>query len=210
MTIIHQDKVLNSPKLNASVLLAENEREVAELARVAAENQRIIAESTRKSAYQYAVEGGYTGTEAEFTAKMAEEVLPVTNIDAATSGQILSSNGDGTSTFTTPNSDLIHVLDSAGNFVGENVEDVLAEVLDKYHRGINEYSTVPVFTDGLLTQVEELNGATVIKRTSITYNTDGTVNIITEIFPNNTVTSTLHYTNGELTSITKQVIAGGL
>ena len=29
-----------------------------------------------KSAYQYAVEGGYTGTEAEFAAKLAEEIYP--------------------------------------------------------------------------------------------------------------------------------------
>lgn len=39
-----------------------------------------------KSAYQYAVEGGYTGTEAEFTAKLAEELpepytLPVATAD---------------------------------------------------------------------------------------------------------------------------------
>lgn len=32
-----------------------------------------------KSAYQYAVEGGYTGTEAEFAAKMAEEIPSVDN-----------------------------------------------------------------------------------------------------------------------------------
>ena len=32
-----------------------------------------------KSAYQYAVEGGYTGTEEEFAAKMAEEIPSVDN-----------------------------------------------------------------------------------------------------------------------------------
>lgn len=32
-----------------------------------------------KSAYQYAVEGGYTGTEEEFAAKMAEEIPSIDN-----------------------------------------------------------------------------------------------------------------------------------
>ena len=35
-----------------------------------------------KSAYQYAVEGGYTGTETEFAAKLAEETYSKSEIDA--------------------------------------------------------------------------------------------------------------------------------
>lgn len=40
--------------------------------------------ATGKTAYQYAQDGGYTGTEEEFTAKMAEEITSITNakIDA--------------------------------------------------------------------------------------------------------------------------------
>ena len=34
----------------------------------------VIKGDTGKSAYQYAVEGGYTGTEAEFAAKLAAEI----------------------------------------------------------------------------------------------------------------------------------------
>lgn len=51
-----------------------------------------------------------------------------TNAATATDGQILASNGDGASEFITQNSDLIHVADEAENFIGENVEDVLAEI----------------------------------------------------------------------------------
>lgn len=43
-----------------------------------------------KSAYQYAVDGGYTGTEAEFKAKTAKEYLPLTGGDMA--GNIDMSN----------------------------------------------------------------------------------------------------------------------
>ena len=44
-----------------------------------------------KSAYQYAQDGGYTGTEEEFTAKLAAE-----NIDKALFVVNITSNGDGT------------------------------------------------------------------------------------------------------------------
>ena len=39
----------------------------------------IMKGDTGKSAYQYAMEGGYTGTEAEFAAKLAAEKLPNPN-----------------------------------------------------------------------------------------------------------------------------------
>ena len=45
-----------------------------------------------KTAYQYAVDGGYTGTEAEFNAKLATEYLPLTGGtltgDISTSGHV--------------------------------------------------------------------------------------------------------------------------
>lgn len=41
-----------------------------------------------KSAYQYAVDGGYTGTESDFTAKMAQETYSKTDIDAALNSYI--------------------------------------------------------------------------------------------------------------------------
>ena len=36
--------------------------------------KKLCGGAAGKSAYQYAVEGGYTGTEAEFAAKLAEEM----------------------------------------------------------------------------------------------------------------------------------------
>ena len=51
-----------------------------------------------KSAYQYAVEGGYTGTEAEFSAKLAEE-MPTTlpNPNALTFTGAVTGSYDGSS-----------------------------------------------------------------------------------------------------------------
>lgn len=47
-----------------------------------------------KSAYQYAVEGGYTGTEAEFAAKMAEEI-PSIDDTLTNSGQAADAKAVG-------------------------------------------------------------------------------------------------------------------
>ena len=46
----------------------------------------VIKGDTGKSAYQYAQEGGYTGTEAEFSARMAAEI-PTVDSTLAKSGQ---------------------------------------------------------------------------------------------------------------------------
>ena len=47
-----------------------------------------------KSAYQYAVEGGYTGTEAEFAAKLAEE-MPTVDDTLTQSGQAADAKAVG-------------------------------------------------------------------------------------------------------------------
>ena len=47
-----------------------------------------------KSAYQYAQDGGYTGTEADFTAKMAQEILSGTT-DDLTPAQVYAAVSDG-------------------------------------------------------------------------------------------------------------------
>jgi hypothetical protein len=77
---------------------------------------------------------------------------------------------------------------------------------------INNYTTTPTFdANGILTQVEETDGTTVKKRTTtLTYNSDGTVNTITDVLEGKTVVSTLNYTNGEFTSVTKVLTDGGL
>jgi len=76
--------------------------------------------------------------------------------------------------------------------------------------GLNNYSTIPTFTNGILTKVEELDGAIVKKRTLITYNADGTVNTVTVLVIGKTVISTMNYINGEFSSASKHLIEGGL
>ena len=55
-----------------------------------------------KSAYQYAVEGGYTGTEAEFAAKLAAEKLPNPNALTFTGAVTGTYNGSAPLTVTIP------------------------------------------------------------------------------------------------------------
>lgn len=74
----------------------------------------------------------------------------------------------------------------------------------------NNYTTVPTFTGERLTQVEELDGAVVRKRTTITYNTDGSVKTVTDVLPGKTIVSTLNYVNGAFSSVSKTLAEGGL
>ena len=74
-----------------------------------------------KSAYQYAVEGGYTGTEQEFSAKMAQESIPK-NQGAANVGKILVVGTDGNLTLADlpeggAGGDVVGVLDESNNIL---------------------------------------------------------------------------------------------
>lgn len=76
---------------------AEANRAEAEEARVAAEEARRLAEEERnkyvgKSAYEYAKEGGYTGTEEDFMAKMAKE-MPTKISELANDKNFISASG---------------------------------------------------------------------------------------------------------------------
>lgn len=76
--------------------------------------------------------------------------------------------------------------------------------------GLNSYTTVPTYVDGILTKVEELDGGTVMSRTSITYNAAGDVSKVIEETRRQTVSSVLNYVNGVITSVSKTVTGGGL
>lgn len=89
-------------------------------------------------------------------------------------------------------------------------ETVTLTKLSKDVSGLNNYSTVPIFTNGVLTKVEELDGAVVKKRTTLTYNTDETVNTVTEQTLGKTVITTVNYVNGGFTSTSNQLLEGGL
>ena len=105
-------------------------------------------------------------------------------------------------------------ISSLVNFhaIEKDIDDgsITLSKLSKDISGLNNYSTVPTFTDGVLTKVEELDGVTVKKRTTISYNADNTVNTVTDEFLGKTVISTMHYVDGKFAFISKQLIEGGL
>ncbi|QRG70863.1 hypothetical protein [Brevibacillus choshinensis] len=67
-------------------------------------------------------------------------------------------------------------------------------------------SLVLTYTGNQLTKVEEMDGATAIKTTNLTYNGDGTLATTQEIAGGTTVTKTLTYTSGKLSGVTKAVV----
>jgi hypothetical protein len=71
---------------------------------------------------------------------------------------------------------------------------------------LNNYSVIPTYTNGQLTKVEEKDGQTVKASSTLAYNSDGTVNTVTEVINGKTVVSTLNYVNGEFSSITREVL----
>jgi len=72
------------------------------------------------------------------------------------------------------------------------------------------YSEYPTFVDGVLTQLEEREGSTVRKRSTINYGTNGLLSSIVELREKQTITSTFNYTGDVLTSVTKSLSEGGL
>lgn len=71
---------------------------------------------------------------------------------------------------------------------------------------IDTRSLALTYTTGRLTKVEEKDGSTVVKTTTIGYDTRGRANKITESAGGKTVTTTLTYnTDGTLGSVTKAV-----
>jgi hypothetical protein len=98
--------------------------------------------------------------------------------------------GDGTI-----NHELAHKVDLDATNVS------LADIMS-----LNNYTVIPTFTNGQLTKVEEKDGSTVKASSTLTYNSDGTVNTVTELINGKTVITTLNYTNGEFLSITRLVV----
>lgn len=76
--------------------------------------------------------------------------------------------------------------------------------------GFNNFSKVPTYVNGVLTKIEELDGATLKKQTTFTYNGDGSVNTITTLTKGKAVKTTIGYVNGEYALSTNELIEGGL
>jgi YD repeat-containing protein len=71
---------------------------------------------------------------------------------------------------------------------------------------VDTRATALTYTSGRLTKVEEKDGATVVKSTTITYDGLGRVSKVTETAGGKTVTITLNYnTAGTLSSVSKAV-----
>jgi len=73
--------------------------------------------------------------------------------------------------------------------------------------GINDYTTVPLYENGLVSKIEERDGGIVITSTTLIRNSAGEVTGTKEIYGGKTITSTFNKdANGQLTSITKEVV----
>lgn len=114
-----------------------------------------------KSAYQYAVEGGYTGSEAAFSAKMAQEYIPK-NQGAANVGKILVVGTDGNLTLADlpeggAGGDVVGTLDESNNILlSGNLADGTYTLKYEYEDGtvadvgsivVGEIPVEPTFTN---------------------------------------------------------------
>lgn len=93
---------------------------------------------------------------------------------------------------------------ASGNLLINDHAGLIAQLADI--ASLNNYSVIPTYTNGQLTKVEEKDGSVVKLSSAITYNTDGTVNTITEVVNGKTVVSTLNYVNGEFSSVSRAVL----
>lgn len=91
--------------------------------------------STGKTAYQYAQDGGYTGTEAEFTAKMAEEMpTKLPNPNALTFSGAVTGSYDGSEALT------VEIPNGGSSTITVTAEKAFAaSVLELNHVADNQY-----------------------------------------------------------------------
>ncbi|WP_141432410.1 hypothetical protein [Bacillus sp. 03113] len=68
---------------------------------------------------------------------------------------------------------------------------------------IDSRNTNLIFSNGLLTTIEEKDGSNVIKTTTINYDEQGQVQSVSESAGGKTVTYTLQYSSGEVTGVSK-------
>ena len=101
---------------------------------------------------------------------------------------------------------------SVGGLV--SMKDYIEAIRKKTEKALevsnSNYTTVPTYVDGKITKAEELDGIIVKKRTILTYSVNGDVQTVKEEIEGKTIVSTIHYTDGVFTSITKKTETGGL
>ncbi|SEN19508.1 hypothetical protein [Paenibacillus sp. OV219] len=103
---------------------------------------------------------------------------------------------------------------NAGNMA--KIENALGDLLGVDNTSVRKQGSVSLDTDTrtvVITRnalykvslIEEKNGSTVIKSTTINY-TNGIISSVVEVAGGTTVTTTLNRTNGKITSVTKTVV----
>lgn len=126
----------------------------------------------------------------------------------------LQSNSDGTTTLVPAPGTVTQsgTPVNAGNL--NNIETAVESMVGKDNTTVGQRTaliletdtrnTVETYTNGLLTQVVEQDGATVIRTTNLTY-TNGLLTQVQEIAGGKTVTTTISYTNGVMSGTSKTV-----
>ncbi|MGG1664606.1 hypothetical protein ACIFQN_35430, partial [Brevibacillus sp. NRS-1366] len=99
--------------------------------------------------------------------------------------------------------------------INKTTADGLYQILGTANTDINQVkaltletdtrSVVITYTGDTITKVEEKSGSTTVKSSVISYNSDGTLNTVTEKAGVRTVTKTLSYSGGKLSGVTKAV-----
>ena len=125
---------------------------------------------TGKSAYQYAVEGGYPGTEAEFEQLCAELGIEVGHLENMTVvvTQVASSVApsgtyvDGTLTITVPAATDAQVSSAVGTWLDENVDPTTGYVLDRTLTQENAAAPADLVGDLKESFTQEVGGGSVI------------------------------------------------
>ena len=91
----------------------------------------------------------------------------------------------------------------AGGIRDGDVNQDVSLIYSVQHQ-VHTRSTVLTYTDGRLTKVEEKDGSTVVKTTTLNYDGNGRLSSVEETAGGITRTSTLNYdANGNLTSVTR-------
>ena len=97
-----------------------------------------------------------------------------------------------------------------GMIPDENDFGELIDFIDQHASDFNNFSTNPIFQDGKLMSVEEYEGATLIRRTTLNYGADNTVNSVITETPNKKMTTALTFENNTLSNVKNTVSTGGL
>ncbi|PAD70744.1 hypothetical protein CHH83_02755 [Bacillus sp. 7586-K] len=117
----------------------------------------------------------------------------------------------------------IKMTNENSQFSADNVEDAFDELLSRAtlfesrdnstvieNKAVvldtDTRSTVLTSKDGIVTKVEEKDGSKVIKTTTLTYNSDGSVNYFTVSADGKNVKYILNYSNGQVVGVSKQII----